>query len=166
VSDELDSYLPDLRRFAMSLTHCSDLAEEIVQESLLRALQRDSTLPPVRQLRPWLFQIAANVCKERWRREARRSEFEMTALQRHPQTSAATPVDIVGHREHLDRIWQFVQTLPETQRHVLLLNVWEQLTNSEIAERIGISLGSVKSSLSIARSKLREHFYPESADHE
>lgn len=164
MSDELDSYLPDLRRFAMSLTKCSDLAEEIAQESLLRALQRNPELPPIRQLRPWLFQIAANVCKERWRRELRRSEFEWKAVEQHAQPPTATPDEIVSQREHLERIWQFVQTLPETQRLVLLLNVWERLTHAEIADRIGISASSVKTSLSIARSKLRLHFYPESTD--
>lgn len=161
MSDDLQSYLPSLRRFAMSLTNCRDLAEEVAQESLLRAMQRNSDLPPISQPKNWLFQIAVNICKERWRREARRLEVELQACQRDSARPTSNPVDIASQHEHLQRVWAFVETLPKTQRDVLLLNVWERLKHRQIADRLGISEASVKSSLSIARSKLRNHFFPE-----
>ncbi|HMP79450.1 MAG TPA: sigma-70 family RNA polymerase sigma factor, partial [Pirellulaceae bacterium] len=105
----------------------------------------------------WLFQIAANVWKERWRRESARSEVEAAAgtSVRHATDS---PDFHVGQREHLEQVWTFVQTLPEVQRRVLMLNVLENLSHQQIADCLGTSVGSVKTSLSIARAKLRERF--------
>lgn len=161
MSDELDAFLPDLRRFALSLTGCSHLADEVAQETLLRALQRNQTdLPPIEKPKAWLFQIAANLYRERWRREGRRAEVEATAARDPFSPAGQTPTEIASHREHLEQVWKFVEELPDLQRQVLLLNVWERLSHAEIATRLGMSLGSVKTSLSIARRKLRKHFYP------
>ncbi len=158
-SDDLDKHVPYLKRVALRLTGCHGLADEAVQESLLRAVVRDDSLEPVRNVRAWLCKIVTNVCRERWRKDAASSVAESlddTELQ--ADFKARTPSEIISQREFVGQVWEFVHTLPNLEREVLLLNVIQQLTHGQIAERLNTTTGSVKVSLSSARSKLRARF--------
>lgn len=164
VPSELEELLPELQRFARSLTGNSDLADDIAQESIVRALQRDATLPAITNFRGWLFQIAANVFKEWWRRHQRQTaQARVFAENQHLPTSEQ-PFGVVEHRERLDQIWKFVESLPAVQRQVLMMKMVEGYSNQQIATQLAMSPGSVKSNLNIARTKLRSRFLLEEGE--
>lgn len=157
-SDDLDGHIPFLRRMALRLTGDQVAAEDAVQESLVRALRRDQSLAPVRNVQAWLSQIVANVCRERWRKNASLPVTSADDPDQHVDSRTQTAPEIVGQREHLQQVWSFVQTLPAMQRDVLLLCVVEGLSHEQIAQRLNTTTGSVKVSLSTARARLRTRF--------
>jgi RNA polymerase sigma-70 factor (ECF subfamily) len=158
---ELEDWLPELKRFAQCMAGDPEMADEMVQESMVRALQRDPNLPEVKNIRGWLFQIAANVFKEHWRKRRRQQSNEYQYAANHVGAAQQMPSVVVARREYLERIWRFVRELPNLQRQVLLLNLVEGMSNDQIAKRLETTTANVKSSLNVARSKLRKRFWDE-----
>lgn len=158
MSQSFEDLAPELRRFARRLTGNEDLADEIAQESLTRALQRDQGAADIANPRAWLFQIAANVFKQWWRTRQRESRAETNLRQRAVDRSESQPPDTLAQREHLQQVWNFLQSLPDRQRDVLLLSIRESLSPAEIAQRLGLQVGNVRSHLYEARGKLRARF--------
>lgn len=150
--------MPDLVRFACSLTGNRDLAEDIAQESMARALQASEGLGGITNLRAWLWQIAVNVFREWWRKHARELENLHQFAATVPQRSEALPDGTVEQRERLEQIWAFIYSLPEIQRQVIQLNIVERCSHAEIARKLNISSDSVKSNLCLVRRKLRDKF--------
>ncbi len=152
ISDgEIERHIPALRRFARSLVRDRDAADDLVQETLLKAVSRWTQLRKSGSLRPWLFQILYNVARARFRK-ARFVEVDMPADtdREHPRT--------IGHsdegielRSALDALAQ----LPEDQRIVLELVAIEGLTYEEVSHVVDVPVGTVMSRLSRGREKLR-----------
>ncbi|MBL8889045.1 MAG: RNA polymerase sigma factor [Planctomycetaceae bacterium] len=168
-NDEMDGHLPYLRRLALRLTGDQMAAEDAVQESIVRALRRDPSLAPVQNMQAWLCQIVTNVCRERWRKLGSALNASTDDPDQHIDARSPTAPEIVGQREHLEQVWAFVQTLPAMQRQVLLMCVVEGLSHEQIAQRLNTTTGSVKVSLSNARSRLRARFAepnPTESNHE
>jgi RNA polymerase sigma factor (sigma-70 family) len=111
--------------------------------------------------RPWLYGIATNLLARHRRSEARRVRATARALAQH--VAAGTAVDPAeGVDEALDaralwlRVGDAVAELPETERDVMLLFVWEELSYDEIATALNVPVGTVRSRLNRARGRLRE----------
>ncbi len=158
VRNEMEEHWPELLRFARSLTRNADLADDIAQESMVRALQRDQNLPEVANPRSWLFQIAANVFREWWRKNARQSAHQQQYANEYNTPPQELPCDVVEHREYLKSIWEFVQSLPPKQREMITMHLVDGLSQSEIAERMSTTTDNVKATLNVARTKLRQKF--------
>lgn len=158
VSSEWLDYLPDVRRFARSLSGNRDVADEVSQETLLRALQSNTSMASLSNPRAWLFRIAANIVREWWRKQGRRAVHEEAAGAAVNRANDRRVDDSLAQREHLQNVWSFVQGLPEKQRQVLILRVVEQCSIPQIAEQLHISRGAVRVNLSHARAKLRAKF--------
>lgn len=76
-----------------------------------------------------------------------------------PSQSAHPSAEMeVMRKEHVHEIWDIVLALPKKFREILLLNLKYELTTSEIAEMLKISLGTVKSRLSRGKDKVRKHW--------
>jgi RNA polymerase sigma-70 factor (ECF subfamily) len=158
VPNELQEHWPDLLRFSRSLTGNIDLAEDIAQESILRALQIGPELAAVDNPRGYLFQIAVNVFRQWWRNRARETErWQQLAFHR-PSEFRPLPDRLAEQREHLETIWRFIESLPDAQRQVIVMHLVEGRSHDEIAATMQTSVGSVKASLSVARRKLRMRF--------
>lgn len=161
MSERLEEHWPDLLRFARSLAGNVDSAHEIAQESMVRALARNPQLPEIANTRGWLFQIAANVCREWWHRQARESASlaQLVALRdNRQQMGNPLPPEIAEQRERLTDIWEFIQTLPDIQRQVLVKQLVDGSSHQQIADQLGISKDNVKANLCVARQKLRQRF--------
>jgi RNA polymerase sigma factor (sigma-70 family) len=111
--------------------------------------------------RPWLYGIATNLLARHRRSEARRVRATARALAQHVTPGTAVdPAD--GVDEALDaralwlRVGDAVAELPEPERDVLLLFVWEELSYDEIASALNVPVGTVRSRLNRARGRLRE----------
>jgi len=137
---------PSLKRYALALTRDRDLAEDLVQDTLARALSREH-LWHGGSLRAWLFTILTNLDRNRRRALAVRpgtDEFD-------EQRFAVPPDDPLARRA----IERGVAALPDEQREVLLLVALEGLSYREVAEVQDVPIGTVMSRLSRARAALR-----------
>ncbi len=146
---------PALVRVACSVTGRREDAEDAVQASLLKAMAawpRVATQERWRQ-QAYVRQIVVNTCRSGWRKwGARVSVGEV------PEVVQLQRTDLVDDREILR---QALSGLPERQRQVLVLRYFEDLSEAEIAARLGCAPGTVKSSASRALKALRESIGPE-----
>ncbi|MFC4278071.1 RNA polymerase sigma factor [Achromobacter aloeverae] len=131
-------------------------AEDALQESFTRLAAAGQATSP-RNQRPYLFQIAANLLRDRAREQSRQGPVKMVSFD-DPETRAddvpvdasACPVSSTAHRERLHRLGQALQELPERQREAFVLHRFDGLTQDEVADRMGISRRMVTKHLSRA----------------
>jgi RNA polymerase sigma-70 factor (ECF subfamily) len=106
--------------------------------------------------RPWLYGIAANVVAKHHRSEARRLRATVRAAAR--RTLSADPgeeaVPAMDARARWSRVADAISDLPVPERQAILLFVWEELSYEEIADAIGVPVGTVRSRLNRARARL------------
>lgn len=148
--------LPELRRFAYSLTCDRDAADDLTQSALERALTKASAWDSSRPLKFWVFRIARNLWLDQLRAEKVRGNTEDIDDE---------GVDIADDRlaamhttQELREVTDKMRELPEDQRAVLALVAVEGYSYKETAELLDIPVGTVMSRLSRARKTLIEHF--------
>jgi RNA polymerase sigma factor (sigma-70 family) len=106
----------------------------------------------------WLYGIAANLTRARLRREGR----AYRALKRFEShdVPTASPIDeavaALDHEQDLVRVREALVALSDQDRELILLVAWEELSYAEVAEVVGVPIGTVRSRLSRARQRLRE----------
>ncbi len=149
---ELDS----VHRLAYHLALSRDLAEDLVQETYLRALKararfRRTELGP----RPWLFKILHNVYKSRLGKKYREPDASDDLDGRFAAPPDAPPVDLDWEQVD-ERLKRAVESLPPTHRSVLLMWAVEGLKYREIAEITDVPIGTVMSRLYRARQAIVE----------
>ncbi len=137
---------------------CGDagLAEDAAQEAFVRAWQH---LPNYRHQSPfrnWLYRIALNVMRDTLRREREMADVDELPL----IAPDEGPEAAVEWAERQERVRRAVLALPAISRAVLILREYEGLTYREIADTLGIPIGTVMSRLSTARDRLRESLAP------
>ncbi len=147
--------IPALRRYARALTRDADLADDLVQDTLVRAL-RSQHLFHGGELRNWLYTILTNLNRNRLRSLARRPTI--TAIGDNDAPDASGPE--AGGRD----IERALATLVEDQRTALLLVVLEGLSYREVAEVQGVPIGTVMSRVARARLQIRSLSRKRSAD--
>jgi RNA polymerase sigma-70 factor (ECF subfamily) len=141
-------------RFAWLLLGDRDEAEDVAQETFLRAFRALDTFEDERPLRPWLLQIAKNLAANR-RRSLRRY---IAALGRWWQHQASTEVDFTVRNSEFattDELWRAVRTLDPPDQEIIYLRYFLELSVAETAEALNIAPGTVKSRLSRALERLR-----------
>jgi len=139
---------PMLLRTACLITGDTHTAEDVVQATLAKMYLAWDRLADHGRLDAYARRALLNEYRSIWRRPWRRRERTTADL---PET-AAPAADWDGRREAL---WQFVSTLPARQRMVIVLRYYEELSEAETAETLGISVGTVKSATSRALASLR-----------
>ncbi|MGB3500721.1 MAG: sigma-70 family RNA polymerase sigma factor [Mesorhizobium sp.] len=143
--------IPNLRAFAVSLTHSSDRADDLVQETLVKAWDKQRSFEPGTNLKAWLFTILRNEFYSQMRkrgREIQDSDGIMTAkLAVHP--SQPGKLDLEDFRGALGQ-------LPEDQREAIILIGASGFSYEEAAEICGCAIGTIKSRVSRARTRLQE----------
>lgn len=153
----LAEHLPALRRFVRRLVARPDLAEDIVQETLLRACTAGAAFAGRSQPATWLAAIALNVLRDHYRKPATRNEVEAddTALAALPAPEE-DPVLALMMQEMGACIVGYLMELPERQREVLALHDMAGASHGEIAAALGIAEGHARVVLHRARAALRE----------
>lgn len=137
---------------------CGDanLAEDAAQEAFIRAWQRLSSYRPRSPFRNWVYRIATNVALDALRRERDMVDIDALVL----ANSDNGPQAVVEGAERGEWVRQAVLGLPPASRAVLVLREYEGLSYREIADTVGIPIGTVMSRLNYARSLLREALTP------
>ena len=148
-----------LYRIALSYLRNPDDALDAVQETFVKAFQNANRWDGSVEAGPWLSRVAINQSIDRWRRNRRRqATFAPLAEGDHDTTladGAPDPDRRVFGRELRDRLAVALGRLPERQRAVVVLRLYEEMTLEEIADTLGMRLGTVKSSLHRALGRLR-----------
>lgn len=148
---ELEVHIASLRRYARALLRNRVDAEDLVQEALARAIARADTFKAGTNLRAWLFTILHNVHVNQVRsRASRPDEVPMEAVE-----SRLTTAPRQEERVEVREMMRVIEELPEEQRQVLLLVALEGLKYDEVADALGIPIGTVMSRLSRARDAVR-----------
>jgi RNA polymerase sigma-70 factor, ECF subfamily len=143
--------IPRLRRYARALTRAADRADDLVQDTLVRALAKGHLWQPGTDIRAWLFTIMHNQYVNMVRRQAR--ETATVDVEQVSSTLVATtdPTSSWQLRE-LDRA---LARLPDEQREVVLLVGLEGMAYDSAAQILGVPIGTVRSRLSRGRETLR-----------
>jgi RNA polymerase sigma-70 factor (ECF subfamily) len=144
--------IPALRRYARALTRDAETADDLVQDTLVRAL-RSEHLFHEGDVRSWLYTILTNLNRNRLRTLARRPALA-------PIEEEDVP-GMTGPETGARDIERALATLVEDQRAALLLVVLEGLSYREVAEVQGVPIGTVMSRLARARQRLERALAPQ-----
>jgi RNA polymerase sigma-70 factor, ECF subfamily len=151
MKEDLLRSVPALRAFAMSLCGNPDRADDLVQETLLKAWAGRASFTPGTNVSAWLFTILRNVFysdHRKRRREVEDAEGQLASrLATHPAQEGH--MDLVDFREALQHL------LPD-QREALILIGGSGLSYEEAAEICGCAVGTIKSRVNRARNRLAE----------
>ncbi len=145
---------PRVKGFLMRQGAAESEAEDLAQDVMLTVWRKAAQFDPAKAaVSTWIFTIARNRRIDVLRRE-RRPEPDMDdpLLAPEPEPSAET---YMSKTQAQARIRQAMATLPQDQARVLTLSFYEDIPHSEIAERLGIPLGTVKSRLRLAFRKVK-----------
>jgi len=141
---------PWLQRTAHLLTGDVHDARDLVQVTLTKLYLRWDRLTDHGNLDGYARQVLLNEARTLWRRPWWRREQAVDEL-------PVVPLHEPGYDGLRDAVWQWLAGLPPRQRAVLVLRYYEQLTETETAEALGISVGTVKSTAHRALAQLRAH---------
>jgi RNA polymerase sigma factor (sigma-70 family) len=145
-----ERYSQDVYRFACFLTADSALAEEITQETFVRAWATPGKIR-VGTVKAYLFMIARNLYRAELKRGSRRVALDDSIADRSPDVQRASDA-----RFELDEALRALQSLPEIDRATLLMHAQEGMAHAEIAAALGLSVAAVKVKVHRARIKLNQ----------
>ncbi|GAS85308.1 RNA polymerase sigma factor [Paenibacillus amylolyticus] len=167
LSSMMDDYGNDVWNYAYFLTKSAEQADDL----FIRAYSGIAQYRGECSLKTWLLTITRNTTftyrKSRFFRSSLWGEILPIETERElsgrsvmvPSQSAHPSAEMeVMRKEHVHEIWDIVLALPKKFREILLLNLRYELTTSEIAEMLKISLGTVKSRLSRGKDKVRKQW--------
>lgn len=134
------------------------LAEDLVQETFLRVLHAIGQYRYPRPFKPWLYAIATNLARDHYKRAEMR--YSDSASDDPMQwESANDPTDGIEERllsaSEAQRVATAVSTLADHQRETIVLRYYQDLSLAEIADALGIPVGTVKSRLNLGLKRLR-----------
>ncbi len=152
--------------FALQLTGGSDTAHDVAQDSVMRFFKHLDRFDTSRAVAPWLYQIVRNQVRDQYRREQQRRHLSLeTWLEvghREMPDPKADPEGEVERQDLRQRVWRAIALLPDTQREIIVLRDYHDLSYRELSEALAIPQGTVMSRLHAARKRLREILVAES----
>jgi RNA polymerase sigma-70 factor, ECF subfamily len=155
IGNELCEYVPPLRRYAQALVSDRDLADDLVQDTLVRALNCRAQFTKGTNLRAWLHTLMHNIFLDQTRKAAIRTRHlsrhnpDLYTAQGAMYFSLTSSLDI----EDMDCA---LLCLPAEQRAVVLLIALDEMSYAEVATTLDIPIGTVMSRLFRGRERLRK----------
>jgi RNA polymerase sigma-70 factor (ECF subfamily) len=150
-----EAYGPRVKAYMMRKGADAGTAEDLAQETLLTVWRKAALYAGDKgSMTTWVFAIARNLRIDRLRREVPWQELpeERTA----EASGDPLPDEAMAEKERKERVQAALAGLPADQKEVVSLAYLEGLSHSEIAERLGVPLGTVKSRMRIAYQKIRQ----------
>ena len=149
-----DAYAPRVKYFLMRQGATAESAEELAQEAMLTVWRKAHYFSKTRgTASAWIFTIARNLRIDETRRDRRAQLF--AAVEEFDQPEQPQPDDIVNSYEEADRVRAAMNDLPAEQLEVVKWSFIEGAPHSDIAERLGLPLGTVKSRLRLAMRRMK-----------
>lgn len=156
--------MPKLRRYARVLTQHPSDADDLLQDTLARALAKRDLFEPGTNLRAWTFSIMHNLYVSKIKhiaffKEGIKEDIDFTRLEPALVLTSIEPT-IVG-RQAVNKVWRAIMQLPDIYREVIWLIGIEDLSYFEAADLLDAPVGTIRSRLSRAREILRQQFSDE-----
>ena len=145
------TYHDRICRYITGMVHDPAEAEDLTQETFLRAYRRRESLRDPGAARGWLYRIATHVCLDRLRQRSASMPIDDSAISESPSA-----LETAERAETSTCVQRCLDFLPDHYRAVVLLYEAHGLTAAEISELLGVSLATVKIRLHRARRKLTE----------
>lgn len=146
---ELHAQIGSLRRYALVLTRDAVAADDLVQETLVKAIAKADTFQPGSDLRPWLFRIMHNTFISELRRAKTRADAAPDLVE-----------DVASECQHtsleLKQVIGALDYLPEAQRMPIILIALRDMSYAEAAKVLDVPLGTFMSRLGRGREALRK----------
>lgn len=150
-SEQLIAAIPGLRAFGVSLTSKADRADDLVQETMLKAWKHHDSFEPGTNLKAWLYTILRNEFYSQIRKRKREVEDADGVY----SGRVAVPAAQLGHLDMADMRVALAQ-LPEDQREAIVLVGASGFSYEEAADICRVAVGTIKSRVSRARARLTE----------
>lgn len=150
-----DEYGPRVRHFMLKLGADPALAEELTQQTLITVWRKAQLYSAEKgSASTWIYTIARNLRTDHIRRQRAWQELSDEHAQAIP-SEEPSPEQVVSARERQARVQEVLGDLPPEQLEVVRLAYMDGLAHGEIAERLSLPLGTVKSRIRLAYQKLR-----------
>jgi RNA polymerase sigma-70 factor (ECF subfamily) len=151
IKSDLISAIPNLRAFAVSLSGNADRADDLVQETLVKAWTNLGSFTEGTNLTAWLFTILRNIYYSEYRKRRREADDPDGVM----ASKMITPPAQNAHMDFLD-FRSALQKLPVEQREAIILVAASGLSYEEAAEICGCAAGTMKSRVNRARNRLAD----------
>jgi RNA polymerase sigma-70 factor, ECF subfamily len=151
-----DKLAPRLKSFMMRKGTSAELAEDLVQEAMILIWTKAGLYDPAKgSVMGWVYTLSRNLRIDRLRRD---STMALTAIDDYDAASDDPGGEEVLLRKQEDlHVTEALKDIPAEQREVLLMSYVEDMPQTEIAERLKLPLGTVKSRMRLAYNRLRKH---------
>ncbi len=158
-----ETYYPRIYRMLLAMTHKEDVALDLTQDTFVKALQGIASFEMGSSFYTWLYRIAHNVFLDRYRRVRTAGfqkdfddEVKSPIAEGAQLTRPMDPSRAVETQERLIIVSEALEQLKPEHREILVLREIEDQSYEEIAETLGLKVGTVMSRLFAARMRLRE----------
>jgi len=159
----VEAYWQRLFGYALRATNNSELAQDLVQETFLRIVQRLDRYDDQGKFEAWLFRILVNLVRDHGRSKSRHptqstvveSDGQRSDLTDDMAGNSGTPFEPLTQREDVDRLHGALRKLPEGDRQILLLRHFADMPFKDIARTLNCPIGTVLARAHRALGKLR-----------
>lgn len=158
----VDQYLGVIVTYAFRLLKNQAEAEEVAQETFLRAWQNAASYKPQARVTTWLHRIAHNRAIDLLRQQSTRGAAASLDEERDAAPASQNPGRLLERKHTAERVQTALDALPERQKIALVLSHEQGLSNPEIAEVLSLSVDAVESLLARGRRQLRQLLSPPS----
>jgi RNA polymerase sigma-70 factor (ECF subfamily) len=149
-----DYFAPRLKSFLMGQGTDSQLAEEVVQETMVKVWRKSHQFDAAKaSASTWIFTIARNMRVDLLRKDNRpEPDFNDPAFVPDPEPQVT---ELIARNQESEELNKLISTLPIEQREVLNLAYFHDMAHAEIANKLNIPLGTVKSRIRLALKRIR-----------
>ncbi|WP_189799545.1 RNA polymerase sigma factor [Tateyamaria sp. syn59] len=149
LSSKMQEYVTSLKRYALVLTRNRDIADDLVQETLVKAIAAADSWDPNSNLRVWLFRIMHNT---------HISALRKAKVRQDAKADLPEPVDRSDPslRVQVNQVLDALDQLPEAQRRPIIMIALNEMSYAEAAEALNVPMGTLYSRLGRGRNALRK----------
>lgn len=159
VNGDADAVRPLMERYQRPLAAMLQRAlgrtpdvDDVFQETWIRVVRSAHRYDPEQRFSAWLFAIAWNLVKDRWAKRVDSDDADLVTL----TSRERSPEERAVEADRAERVRAMVARLPERLAQAVLLRFFEELSEKEVAERLGIPVGTVKSRIHNGLKLMRE----------
>lgn len=163
----VDRYQNQIVTYLCRYVGSREMAEDLAQETFLRVFRRAETYDPSSKFSTWIYTIAVNLAKDEFKRLRRRPQTRSMDDERAgegirsdslrtPEGDEESPTGRMERGERSDRVNDLLARIPPEERDVLILRDINGFTYTEIADTLGLPMGTVKSRINRGRNSLKE----------
>jgi RNA polymerase sigma-70 factor (ECF subfamily) len=161
-SDRFDAVITahheEIYRYLLRVTACPSTADDLSQDTFLRAFKAFGSLPRDANVRAWLFAIATNLSRNHFRSEKRRKVAHAAMSAETETADERNPEQVMRSDEAKTRILGIVATLPLKQRLAFTMRKFHVLEYNDIGQSLGCSAESARANVFQALKKIRQDF--------